>query len=285
MRGGIVADARGRLLRACAAVAAGGALLLTGCSADDEGVGKGDGKGGGKSPGASATSAAGPSPSPTAKPTPTALDFTVDPKRVPKNAAEGRRLALAIVAGPEAWGPDYVKRTPHLSDPGSWPVLDTNCEWQTGSLPRSVLATVTAYSEIPAAGGKGPLRVAATVTVHRTESDADWEMAETLEEALRCPDQQLREGERITGLGSIGLPYGTGGNAHSTDSLAERGTYVNDAFKGRHDYSWYEARIGQVTVATSVKGAPGHTEDVTTVMTQAQVAMEERLKKQMGATS
>ncbi|MEU4273532.1 hypothetical protein AB0F57_01070 [Streptomyces tanashiensis] len=219
------------------------------------------------------------------RPTPTALDFTPDPKRVPKNAAEGRRLALEVVAGPESWGPDYVKRSPYLSDPDSWPVLDAACEWEAGTLPGSVLASVTAHSEIPAAGGKGPLRVAAVVTVHRTESDADWEMAETLEEALRCPDQQLRQGERVIDLGSIGLPYGVGGNAHATDSLSERGFYLNDAFKGRQAYSWFQVRIGQVTIATVVKGAPGHTEDVVMVQSQAQVAMEERVKARMGATS
>ncbi|MFC8977096.1 hypothetical protein ACFU3J_00880 [Streptomyces sp. NPDC057411] len=280
-----MADARGRLLRACGAAAVGGALLLTGCSGGAGGTGDGKNGSGGKTGGGASASATASAASPTAKPAPTALDFTADPKRVPKNAAEARRLALAIVAGPESWGPDFVKRSPYLSAPGSWPVLDADCTWEAGTLPRSVLASVTAHSEIPAAGGKGPLRVAATVTVHRTESDADWEMAETLEEALRCPDQQLQQGERITGLGSLGLPYGVGGNAHATDSLNESGSYLNDAFKGRQGYSWYQVRIGQVTMATVVKGAPGRNEDLVTVLTQAQVTMEERVKKQMGVTS
>ncbi|XIE79739.1 hypothetical protein AB6O49_20530 [Streptomyces sp. SBR177] len=277
---------RRRLLRACGATAAGGVLLLAGCSgggADPApgggSTGRGDGKGGGTSASAPATA------QPTPTPTPTALDFTPDPKRAPRNAAEARRMALAIVAGPESWGPDYVKRAPYLSAPDAWPVLDQNCTWEIAAPPRSVLASVTAYSEIPATGGRGPLRVAATVTVHRTESDADWEMAETLEEALRCPQQQLREGERVTDLGSIGVPYGQGGNGHATDTLVEHGTYVNDAFKGQHTYSWYEARIGQITVATVVKGAPGHTEDATSVQTQAQVTMEARVKEQLGARS
>ncbi|MFI1653998.1 hypothetical protein ACH4ZU_03535 [Streptomyces sp. NPDC020472] len=268
-------DAYGRTLRTGAALAA-GVALLAGCSS---GGGGGDGKPPGSAPSASASASS------TAKPTPTALDFTADPKRVPKNAAEGRRLALAVVAGPESWGPDFVKRSPYLSGPDAWPVLDANCEWETGTLPRSVLASVTAHSEIPAAGGKGPLRVAATVTVHRTETDADWEMAETLEEALRCPDQQLRQGERITDLGSLGMPYGIGGNSHSTDSLSENGFYINDTFKGRQGYSWYQVRIGQVTMATVVKGAPGRTKDLVAVLTQAQITMEERVKKQMGAAS
>ncbi|MFI8961495.1 hypothetical protein ACIGO8_05215 [Streptomyces sp. NPDC053493] len=278
-----MAHLRRRLLRACGVVTAGGALLLAGCSGGAGGGGT-DGKSGGKggaSPSASAPSTTKPSPSAS----PTDIDFTPDPKRAPKTAADARRLALAVVAGPDAWGPDYVKRTPYLSDPAFWPVLNERCEWEGGELPRSVLASVTAYSEIPATGGKGPLRVASVVTVHRTANDADWEMAETLEEALRCPDQTLRDGERVTGLASLGMPYGTGGNAHATDSLSEHGSYLNDAFKGPQQYSWYESRIGQVTVATVVKGAPGYTSDVTSVQTQAQVTMEARLKAQTGAAS
>ncbi|MFK0225857.1 hypothetical protein ACIQUL_08825 [Streptomyces sp. NPDC090303] len=277
MRGGIVVGTGRRLARACGAAAVGGTLLLAGCSAGHDGAG-------GKTGGATSPTASG-APTPDGKPTPTALDFTPDPGRVPKNAAEARRLALEIVAEPEAWGPDYVKRSPYLSEPDAWPVLDTDCAWETGALPSSVLASVTAHSEIPAAGGKGALRVAAVVTVHRTESDADWEMAETLEEALRCPNQQLRQGERIVDLGSIGLPYGTGGNAHASDSLSERGFYLDDTVKGRQGYSWFQVRIGQVTIATAVKGAPGRTEDLVTVQTQAQVTMEERVKTRMGATS
>ncbi|WP_234315101.1 hypothetical protein [Streptomyces globisporus] len=266
-------DAYGRTLRTGAVLAA-GVALLAGCSS---GGGGDDGKPPRRPP---STSASG---SPT--PTPSRPDFTLDPKKAPRTAADARRMALAVVAGPDDWGPDYVKRSPYLSDPGSWPVLGPTCEWEAGTLPRSVLASVTAHSEIPAADGKGPLRVAATVTVHRTETDADWEMAETLEEPLRCPDQQLRQGERITGLGSLGMPYGVGGNGHATDSLSENGSYVNDAFKGRQGYSWYQVRIGQVTMATVVKGAPGRTEDLVTVLTQAQLTMEERLKAQMGVAS
>ncbi|MEV5968606.1 hypothetical protein [Streptomyces sp. NPDC051921] len=272
---------RRRLLRACGVMTAGATLLLAGCSGGDGGAGEDKGVGkGGTSTSAPAPATAGPSP------TPTGIDFTPDPSRAPKTAADAQRLALAIVAGPDAWGPDYVKRTPYLSDPGSWPVLDADCEWEAGTRPRSVLASVTAYSEIPAVGGKGPLRVAATVTVHRTESDADWEMAETLEEALRCSDQQLRPGERIIGLTSLGTPYGTGGNASSTDSVLERGEYLNDAFKGRQFYTWFQTRTGQVTVAAVVKGAPGYTEaEINNAQVRAVVIMQDHVKKQLGAQS
>ncbi|KOX34993.1 hypothetical protein ADL06_06785 [Streptomyces sp. NRRL F-6491] len=278
------------MLRACCAVLVGG-LIATGCA-----DGRDDGADGAKPTGKARTGGAstpgGTAPAPTTTPTPTALDFTPDPKRAPKNAADARRLALAVVAGPDAWGPDYVKRTPYLSDPDYWPALGDGCSWETGTRPPGVLHSVTAYSEVPAADGRGTLRVAATVTVHRTEDDADWEMAETLEEALRCPDQCLRDGERIEGLISLGNPFGLGGNYTATDSLGERGGYFNDAFPGRQFYGWYQSRIGQVTVATVVKGAPGYSEETTdttvgtvTAQVQALVTMLERVKDELEVQS
>ncbi|MFE1231440.1 hypothetical protein [Streptomyces sp. NPDC058745] len=267
----------GRVLRACCALLAGG-LILTGCSSDGT---KTDGKRPGGTPTSSgATSSATPSAAPTS------LDFTPDPRRVPKNRADAQRLALFVVAGPDTWGPGYVKRAQYLSDPDRWPVLGDECTWEGGSLPASVLYSVTASSEIPAAGGKGLLRVSATVTVHRTEADGDWEMAETLEEALRCPNQTLREGETLSELNSIGNPFGVGGNYTAADSLGERGTYELSTVKGKQFYSWYQSRIGQVTVATVVKGAPGYVEnDTNSAQVQALVTMIERVKAQLGVQS
>ncbi|WP_370414356.1 hypothetical protein [Streptomyces fradiae] len=280
-----MAHTRRRLLRAAGAWAAGAVLLLAGCSGGtDKDTGT---ETGAAPPGKASTSPASakPSATPTPTPTPTRPD-TLDPRRAPRTAADAQKLALAVVAGPDAWGPDYEKRSPYLSPAGYWPVLGAECVWDTGGLPRSVLASATAYSEIPAAGGKGTLRVAATVTIHRTDSDADWEMAETLEEALRCPDQELRQGERITGLTSLGTEYGVNGNTSTTDLLLERGSYVSDAVKGPQFYTWMQTRVGQVTFATVVKGAPGHTEAETNdAQVRANVIMQDRLKKQWGAQS
>ncbi|MES9805209.1 hypothetical protein [Streptomyces cinereoruber] len=269
-----------------------GGLIATGCSDGREDGAKPDGEGGAKGSTSGASTPGGTAPAPTPTPTPTALDFTPDPKRAPKNAADARRLALAVVAGPDAWGPDYVKRTPHLSDPDYWPVLGDGCSWETGTRPATVLHSVTAYSEVPAVDGRGTLRVAATVTVHRTEEDADWEMAGTLEEALRCPDQKLRDGESIKELISLGNPFGLGGNYTAADSLGERGGYYNDEFRGRQFYGWYQSRIGQVTVATVVKGAPGYSEEMTdttigtvTAQVQALVTMLERVKDELEVRS
>jgi hypothetical protein len=138
-------------------------------------------------------------------------------------------------------------------------VLDKGCVWQLAPLPRDVLASLTRYSELPAQGGKGPVRVAAVVTVHRDAGAADWEMAGTLEEALRCPDQQLRQGERLTGLLSESNTYGTLNNFSADDRLAESGTYYSDELGGPHHYFWSQARIGQVTVTTVGKGSKGRT--------------------------
>ncbi|MER7946341.1 hypothetical protein ABTY59_02985 [Streptomyces sp. NPDC096079] len=252
-------------------------LLLAGCTGggDDDGRPEGAGSAGTKAP---ATA-----PPSTAAPTPTAYSFTPDPARVPKTRADAKRLALAVVAGPDAWGPDYVEGAPYLSTEGSWPVLPDTCVWESGTLPSSVLYSVTAHSEIPAAGGKGRVRVTTTVTVHRTDDDADWEMAQTLEEALRCPGQTLREGERITGLMSIG-DLGDARNFFAEDSINERGKFVDDTVKGEQFYGWVQARVGQVTVAVSTRGGPGHADDdLSTSMAKASVTMISRVESQLGA--
>ncbi|WP_236245803.1 hypothetical protein [Streptomyces sp. CC210A] len=285
--GEIVAESGRRLLRACGALSAAAVVLVVGCSSEGGRTAKGTadtqpGAGAGTR-GSSPPAAEAPAAAPSAPVTPTALDFTPDPGRAPKTAADARRMALAVVAGPDAWGADYVERVPHLAD-GFWPVLGGDCTWRTGVSPATVLHSVTARSEVPASAGRAALRVAATVTVHRTETDADWEMARTLEEALRCPDQILGPGERVTALRSIGSPFGTGGNFTATDSLGEMGTYRSSAFKGGQKYTWFQSRVGQVTVATVVKGAPGHGEqEVTHAQVQALVAMTDRAKAQLEA--
>ena len=122
-------------------------------------------------------------------------------------------------------------------------------------------ASLTRNSELPSQGGKGPIRVAAVVTVHRDAEATDWEMAGTLEEALRCPDQRLREDERISRVLSTGNSYGALGNFDAEDRLAETGEYYSDELGGPHYYFWSQARLGQVTVAVMGKGSKGRTND------------------------
>ncbi|GGY25751.1 hypothetical protein [Streptomyces omiyaensis] len=270
-----------RLSRACCAVVAGG-IMLAGCS------GGGGGEPSGTPPATTTTPAPGTDPplvAPVPGATPTALGFVPDPARAPKTPAEAARLATTILSGgPGSWGPGYVARTPYLSAEGYWPVLAEGCDWETTAPPATVLHSVTAYMELPASGGRGTVRVTSTVTVHRTEDAADWEMAETLEEALRCPDQLLRDGERISGLMSLGNAYGVGGNYTADDAVNERGKYLKDGVPGEHYYGWSQSRLGQVTVAVSAKGAPGHTEsDLATAMAQASVAMLTRAENALEA--
>ncbi|MFF2778079.1 hypothetical protein ACFVU3_24570 [Streptomyces sp. NPDC058052] len=214
--------------------------------------------------------------------TPTALSFTFDPSRAPKNRADAKRLSLAVLAEPDTWGPGFTERNPYLSSEDYWPVLPTTCRWEAGTVPSTVLHSVTGYSQVPAKGTKGLLQVAATVTVHTTVDEADWEMAQTLEEALRCPDQILRAGEKVTGLFSIGNPFGVNGNFTAADSLSERGKYVKDGVKGEHFYGWSQSRVGPVTLAVSAKGSAGHTEDeVSTAMIRALVTMLNRTQAEL----
>ncbi|WP_234338455.1 hypothetical protein [Streptomyces sp. NRRL F-5727] len=285
-----------RLSLSCCAVLVGG-ILLTGCSG-------GGGGSGGPKPSTSASGTAAPtatgSPTTTGSPTgsasgsasastvpdqaatPTALDFTFDPARAPRNGADARRLARAVLAEPDSWGPGFTERKPYLSPDGYWPLLPASCRWETGAVPSTVLHSVTGYSEVPAKGAKGLLQVAATVTVHTSVDEADWEMAQTLEEALRCPDQILRDGEKVTGLFSIGTPYGVNGNFTAADSLNERGKYVRAGVKGEHFYGWSQSRVGPVTLAVSAKGSAGHTDDeISTAMIRALVTMLNRTQAEL----
>ncbi|MFF8960582.1 hypothetical protein [Streptomyces sp. NPDC014894] len=273
--------AYGRAVRAVGGVLACG-LLWTGCSGAD---GRKDPPGGTGSPQAktSGDTRSGEAASPT--PVPTGLGFDPDPARAPRTGDAARELARAVVAGPELWGPGFVARTPALSAPGHWPVLDEGCVWRSGSFPSDVLHSVTAYSELPAEAGRGPLRVAATVTVHRGVREAEWEMAETLEEALRCPGQKLREGERIAELMSIGSAFGTGGNFTAEDSIGELGRYLSAEFDNRpYQYGWFQSRLGQVTVAAVTKGAAGRTEnEINKARAEALTGMMHRLETRLEA--
>ncbi|MFD3485550.1 hypothetical protein [Streptomyces sp. NPDC058665] len=244
----------GRLRSGTVALAV--ALLLAGCSGDGDTSART--KPSPAKSGAGETTdgeAKGAAPSPSAT---TGLDFSPDESRKPRTRAQALRLARAVTAEPSRYGADYVRRSPYESDPGSLAVLDEDCVWQREPLPPSVLTSFTRYSELPAQGGKGPIRIAATVLVHRDEADANWDMARTLEEALRCPEQQLSDDERITGLLSTGLAFGAGQFA-SEDSISESGEYHSDELGGPHYYTWGQSRLGQVTVSAVGKGSKGRT--------------------------
>ncbi|MFJ6609319.1 hypothetical protein ACIQPT_03480 [Streptomyces sp. NPDC091289] len=215
-----------------------------------------------------------------AGPSPGATDpFEPDPARLPKTRAAARAFIDRVIAGPDSFGPGVVKRSPYESDPATWPVLGEDCVWQQRKPDFSVLATLTRSFEVPAEKGKGPVRLAAVVTVHRTREDAAWEMAESIEETMRCPTQQLREGELIGSMVAAALLGGEATQTSSEDSLSEQGQYQSSELGGPHHYAWQQAQTLQFTVAVTGKGAKGRTErEIDGLVVQAQAAMLVRLE-------
>ncbi|MFF2651543.1 hypothetical protein [Streptomyces sp. NPDC058045] len=183
-----------------------------------------------------------------------------DPARVPKTRAAALDLIHRVIADPDNFGPGVVKRTPYESDPATWPVLGEDCVWQQKKPGADVLATLTRSFEVPASGSKGPIRLAAVITVHRTRADARWEMAESIEETMRCPTQQLRDGEQIGSMMAGALFGGEGNQTNSEDTLDEMGKYQSTELGGPYHYVWLQAQALQFTVAVTGKGAKGRTQ-------------------------
>ncbi|MFF9567151.1 hypothetical protein [Streptomyces sp. NPDC014685] len=247
-------------------------LLATACG----GGHGGDGDAAKKRPSApKATATGGENPDATAGPV-----VDADPARLPTTRKAALDLIGQVIANPEDFGPGVVARIPYESGPDTWPVLDSNCVWQQGDPGRGILATLTRSFEVPAAKGKGPLRLAAIVTVHRTDDGARWEMAGSLEESMRCPTQQLRRGEFIGGLGAGALVRGEANQTNSDDSLMESGEYRSDELGGPHPYFWSQDRILRFTFAVTAKGAKGWASgEIDSVAFQAQSTMLVRLSE------
>ncbi|MFG2310892.1 hypothetical protein ACGFS9_19785 [Streptomyces sp. NPDC048566] len=213
--------------------------------------------------------------------TASASPFRADPAKVPGTRSQAARLASDVVLEPHEWGGDFTRQNPATSPPGTVAVLDDQCRWQRRTLPTGVLASMTRYSEIPATGGKGTLKVSAGVTVHATVRDADQLLATTLEEPLRCREQQVRAGERITGLMSAGTSYGSGRNTYADDQVVELGSHVTG--RTRQTYHWYVTRLGTVTMAVSVRGAKGYSDDeLNRYASRAQVSMINSVEFELG---
>ncbi|MFD0025885.1 hypothetical protein [Streptomyces sp. NPDC058382] len=185
-----------------------------------------------------------------------------DPARLPSSREEALDLIGRVIADPATFGPGVVKRSPYESDPATWPDLGTDCVWQQKKPGADVLATLSRSFEVPAASGKGPMRLSAVVTVHRTRDDARWEMAESVEETMRCPTQQLRQGEQIGSMVASALAQGEGVQRTAEDSLLETGKYLNTELGGGpYPYVWYQGQLLQFTVAVTGKGAKGRTDE------------------------
>lgn len=186
---------------------------------------------------------------------PSSYEFTPDPARVPRTAAEARRLTRNAALGEKDWTAGMVRATPHESG-GTWPVLADSCVWSRTALPAGVLDTFTRRLDIPAQDGKGRVQGAVTVTVHKTVAGADREIKDTVQESFRCPAQELGGGQRLSGLMSLQFDQKDVRNADS--SLFEAGKYTGPGSGGTQDYVWSKSRIGPVTTAVSVKGAKGY---------------------------
>lgn len=229
--------------RGCAVMVCG--LVLVGCTSGES-----------RPSGSGSTAARKPDVRATADASPASV-VDIDPARVPKTAPQAAAMVRNIIAEPSAFGPDTVRRAPYESGPRRWAVLGDDCVWQQQPLPQGVLATLTRSYEIPASGGRGPVRLSAVVTVHRTAEQADGENAEVLEEMMRCPSQLLRAGEVLAKLTDVPSHFGDSEKGYADDVLTETGTYTSDEVGGPHPYVWEQTRIGQFTIAVSGKGSRG----------------------------
>ncbi|WP_435610389.1 hypothetical protein [Streptomyces sp. C10-9-1] len=250
-------------------------VLAAGCSAAPDDGGEG------ASPSKGSPSAKAPEPSRSAE---SKGAFVPDADRLPRTRAEALALARAVAFRPEEWGADFVALAPGESAPGTWAVLDDDCRWSREPLPDGVLAAVSRYSELPLGQGRGAVRVTAAVTVHTTEAGADARLSTTLEEAMRCPEQEIRAGERITELDSVGRPAGQGQN-YADDSVFEMGTHVRtvDGRALTSPYHWTVDRLGPVTIAVSVRGTTGEgSPEATSVSSHGTVTMRSRLVDLLG---
>ncbi|MET9730443.1 hypothetical protein ABZZ79_07215 [Streptomyces sp. NPDC006458] len=261
-----------------AASVATAAVVLGGCGFGD------DGKAAGPSPSAPSSSTAAASASPSGGDASSLTPIQADPAKVPRTKSRAEALAAAVALKPQEWGADFRAQEPAVSTPGTVAVLDERCLWDRQALPQGVLASLTRYSEIPAADGRGEVKVTASVTVHTTVRDADERLASTLEEPLRCRQQQVRADEWIYGLMSTATPYGQGNNTYSDDQVVEIGKYLTG--KSEQTYRWYVTRLGTVTLAVSVKGAQGYSDnELDKYASNANGTMLNRVEFELGGDS
>ncbi len=228
--------------------AAAGTLLLAGCSS-----------GSGDEPKAEATPKKSSGASPSASASPVNKPYTLAEDRAPRTRAEAVAFVRELTVRPDYFGTGYRTRDPFESDPAEWAVLGEDCLWRREALPGTVLASLTRGYELPAKGGKGPVYVSLTVTVHQDVVSARRDMAGSLEEPLRCPEQQLNATDRVSGLYSRVDAFADGRTVISDDDLTESGNWAADGAKA-HPFDWYKFRMGPVTVAATARHGSGRTE-------------------------
>lgn len=204
---------------------------------------------------------------------------------MPRGREDGTALAEAVAMRPQDWGSGFEAQPLARSAEGTIALLDEECRWQRRALPDGVLASLSLYSQLPGTAKRGTVRVTATVTVHTAVLDADDHVSATLEEALRCPEQQVRADERIAELMSVGTPRGLRGNNYADDSVLETGVYLTGTGTGtgKADYRWMITRLGPVTMTVSIKGAEGWTvNELEQFMTRGTTTMLGRVEHELG---
>ncbi|CCK25028.1 hypothetical protein BN159_0649 [Streptomyces davaonensis JCM 4913] len=187
--------------------------------------------------------------------------YTMLEEHAPRTRAEAIAFVQGLSTPPDHFGAGFRKAQPYESDPDEWAVLDEECVWQRQSLPSTALASLTRKFELPGGEGKGPVQVSLTITVHEDTTAARRDMAVSLEEALRCPDQQLNATERVIGLYSRADPFSEARNGVTDDDLVESGQFRHDGTKDALPFDWFKYRLGPVTVAATDRIGAGHSKE------------------------
>lgn len=231
-----------------------GTLLVVGCTGGTD-----EGAGAEQPSGAPRSTAGGPSPGPSS---PAAVEE--EPYSLPEDRAlRTRAEALAFIRGldvrPDYFGAGFRAQRPHESDPSRWAVLGEDCLWRREPLPHHVLAGLTRAFVLPAAGEKEAVHVSLTVTVHRDTVSGRRDMAVSLEEALRCPEQRLNATQRVRELYSQASTFGDQRNAVAEDDLTESGEWLVDGERTARPFDWFKLRVGPVTVAATARYGAGRT--------------------------
>ncbi|MFK0153125.1 hypothetical protein ACIQVK_13785 [Streptomyces sp. NPDC090493] len=246
---------RGTVLSAAAV-----ALLLAGCTNGGHGDGRATPE---KTAGTSAAGGASPSPTTANQP------YTLAESAAPKTRAEAVAFVRGLTVQPDYFGTGYRRRDPYELGPTSWAVLGADCLWRRDALPSTALASLTRSFVRQGTGGTGAVYVSLTVTVHASVREARRDMASSLEEPLRCPQERLNATDTVQKMTSRGDPFAEQRTATTDDDLTEYGEYVVDGDQKARDFDWYKHRLGPVTVAATVRHAAGESEKEQTALTEA----------------
>ncbi|MGW7544656.1 hypothetical protein ACWGKQ_26675 [Streptomyces sp. NPDC054770] len=258
---------RGPVLSAAAV-----ALLLAGCTnggQDDGGATPKDTAGATAGGSPSASAGAGASGGASASPSASSRPYTLSEAAAPKTRAEAVAFVRGLTVQPDYFGTGYRRRDPYELGPTDWAVLGEDCLWRREALPSTVLASLTRSFVRPGTDGAGAVYVSLTVTVHISTRQARRDMASSLDEPLRCPEERLNATDTVQKMTSRGDPFDEQRNATTDDDLTEFGQYVVDGDAKSRRFDWFKHRLGPVTVAATVRHAAGESDEEQTALTDA----------------